>query len=105
MNLILEASLSEPPTDALLFRNIIVFAHVDLNLTCLIETEPDMKDIYYKYLSNKHLMDFIDDIVITSDLIPGLRLGEINIKPVIAVKAIYPENYRRIASSLQSYLK
>jgi hypothetical protein len=89
MNLIVQAPLVEPPTEALYFRYVTLVAHENLHLDCLLEVEQMMKDIYYHWLLKQGCMDYIEDIVTPTEAIPGLRLGPLVEKaPAIRLKAI-----------------
>lgn len=55
--------MSEPPSDALMFRYLTLKSKKDLNYSNLIEAPTDMIDIYYYYLKKKGLFDYIDDII------------------------------------------
>jgi len=89
MNLLIDASLSEPPTESLYFRYVTLVASENLNLNCLIEAEQTMKDLYYKYLLKQGLMDYIEAIVTPIEHVTGLRLGPtVNKAPAIKLKSI-----------------
>lgn len=93
MNLIIDASLSEPPTESLYFRFMTLAAHKEIGLDCLIETEQQMKDNYYRYLSRQGLMDFVKQIITPKECVTGLRLGErVKNAPAIKLKSIRAEN-------------
>ena len=93
VNLIIEADLSNPPTELLQFRYLTLVAHENLNLDCLIEVEQDMKDIYYKYLRKHGSMDYIDQLVTPKERIYGLRLAhKAVLPPTIEAHVIRIEN-------------
>jgi len=105
MNLIVQASLTEPPTDFLSLRIITQVAVQSLHLDCLIESEQDMKDLYFHYLVKKGLMDFISDIITPDDHIEGLRLANEPVDaPVIKVKAVYPNNSLYVLGQVQKII-
>jgi hypothetical protein len=102
MNLIVNASLSENPTEKLFFRHVIAVAHCDLSYSCLIETEQEIKDLYYQFLLRQGLMDFVEAIVIPSEKEKGLRLdSKSNEKPTLQVNAIRADNYINIIEHLR----
>lgn len=103
MNLIVAATLSEPPTESLFFRQITYLAHKQLSMDCLIEVEREMKDAYYKFLLKQGLLDDIDDIIIPQENVSGLRLShEKVIDPFIRLEAITGQNFKQILSLIQA---
>ena len=64
MNLIIDASLSEPPSEVSVFRDVTLYSNVFLNYNILIECDTDMKDLYYYWLKNRGAFDFVDDFVV-----------------------------------------
>lgn len=114
MTLIIQAALAEPPTEALMFRHITLMSH-DL-ADYLIETEQAAKDLYYRYLLERGLMDFIAQIVVPREKVTGLRLYEglkkfpnevtapaIRIE-AICIEAICSTNCVRILDMIRIYL-
>ena len=63
MNLIVPAELCEPPSEALMFRHLLMVSKYDLLYSNLLFCQEDMVDLYYHYLKSKYLFDFVDDIV------------------------------------------
>jgi hypothetical protein len=93
MNLILDASLSEPPTDSLCLRYVTLVASEQFHFDCLMETEQEMKDLYYHYLLKQGVMDYIEQIITPSEHVLGLRLGErVSKSPAIKLKVVQPAN-------------
>jgi hypothetical protein len=93
MNLIIRASLAEPPSESLYFRYLTLVAQKNLNYFVLIESEKEMKDLYFNYFRNKGLMDYVDQIIVPEEKENGVRLDIINNRPeTIVVKKIDCEN-------------
>lgn len=93
MNLIVQAPLSEPPTETLYFRYLTLVAAEHFKLNCLIEAEQRAKDFYYHWLLKFGCMDYIEDIVTPQELAPGLRIGPyVDAAPAIKLKAIKSES-------------
>lgn len=63
MNLIVPAELCEPPSEALMFRHLLMVSRYDLLYSNLLFCQEGMVDLYYHYLKSKYLFDFVDDIV------------------------------------------
>jgi len=63
MNLIVRAPLSEPPTESLPFRYVLSCAHIDCNMDILLECESGTEDLYWKFLNQRGMFDFISDII------------------------------------------
>ena len=63
MNLIIDASLSEPPSEVSVFRDVTLYSNLFLNCSILLECDNDMKDLYYYWLKNRGAFDFVDDFV------------------------------------------
>lgn len=103
MNLIVSASLSEPPTEPLCFRHITYLAHKHLHLDCLLEVEQQLKDAYYKFLLKQGLMEDIDDIITPEEHFTGVRLTDVDgLPPIICVNSITNENYREIVALINA---
>lgn len=93
MNLIIKASLSEPPSEALYFRYLTLVAKSHLNFEVLIESEKARVDFYFKFLKKRGMMDYVSEIIIPEYSIEGVRIdAELNYPKTILVKAISCEN-------------
>lgn len=93
MNLIINADLSTTPTEILYFRYITLAAHTNLKLDCLLETEQELKDSYYKFLKQQGCMDFISQIVIPPENQFGVRLDNKLAFPLtVLTKSITSQN-------------
>ena len=69
-NLIIDAGLTEPPSEVSVFRDVTLYSKVFLSLYVLLECEQDMKDLYWYWLRNRGAYDFVDAI-----LTPGEEFG------------------------------
>ena len=69
-NLIIEAGLTEPPSEVSVFRDVTLYSKIFLSLYVLLECDQDMKDMYWYWLKRRGAYDFIDEI-----LTPGEELG------------------------------
>lgn len=61
--LIIDAELTAPPSEVVLFRDITLFSHVFLKKTTVIECRKDERDFYYKWLKDKCAWDYVEDFV------------------------------------------
>jgi len=63
MNLIVPAELCEPPSEGLMFRHLLMVSKFDLLYSNLVFCQEDMVDLYYHYMKERFIFDFVDDIV------------------------------------------
>tara|TARA_R110002020_G_scaffold229241_5_gene439995 strand:+ start:1400 stop:1726 length:327 start_codon:yes stop_codon:yes gene_type:complete len=63
MNLLVHAGLSEPPTESLPFRYVLCCAKFECDMSILLECEEEMKDMYWKFMRERGMFDFISDII------------------------------------------
>lgn len=92
MNLIIPANLSEPPSEGLMFRYLTLISKKELKYSNLLEAPNDMIDVYYRYLKQRGLFDYIDDIIATPHKERGI---------ILKVKLIDWGNVNRIISGLR----
>jgi hypothetical protein len=103
VNLIVSASLSEPPTEPLCFRHVTYLANKHLSLDCLLEVEQELKDAYYKFLLKQGLMENIADIITPQEHFIGVRLTDADgLPPIISVNSITNENFREIIALINA---
>jgi len=98
MRLIVRASVTNPPTSILSFRELTHFAKHKLYMDVLIETHN--VDLYYKWLKPRGAMDYIDDILPVG-IENGLRIEpEALYAPSIVVDRITPENQKQLSTRI-----
>ena len=104
VNLIITAELSsDPPSEGLYFRFLTMMAKKDLNYDVVLESEPDMVDINWKFLKRKGWFDFVDDIVVPEWRIEGVRIDMENNYPMtIQVPYIRCENTPSLLGQIKS---
>lgn len=61
--LIIDAELTEPPSEVFLFRDITLYSECFLKHKVLVECEKQYRDYYYKWLKNNNAYDFVYDFV------------------------------------------
>tara|TARA_Y100000004_G_scaffold101733_1_gene114049 strand:+ start:646 stop:1017 length:372 start_codon:yes stop_codon:yes gene_type:complete len=103
MNLIIQAVLSEPPTETLPFRDFTWKAKKKYS-SILVEVDSHAKDLYWRYMKPKGMLDFVDDIIVYEDMERGLRIvpKEVSnpffVSPLIKINKINLNNYSKICS-------
>ena len=87
MNVIIDADLTNPPSEISVFRDITLYSKVFLKCDILLECPREDKDIYYYWLKNRGAFDFVDDFV-THDQETGITIrsekGTITLKYIRA---------------------
>ncbi|MBN86503.1 MAG: hypothetical protein CL885_03165 [Dehalococcoidia bacterium] len=63
MLLLIDAELTEPPSETTLFRDVTLYATIFKGRDVILETTPEMKDFYYKWLKSHGAFDFVKDIL------------------------------------------
>ena len=93
MNLIISAGLSEPPTEALPFRYVTSVSKCDYKLDILLESEQDMKDMYWDFLKKRGMLDYVQYIITPEEDENGIRVDfELNYPKTVVAKKITLEN-------------
>jgi len=105
MNLIVRAPLSEPPTESLPFRYVLSCARLDCDMDVLLECECGTKDLYWKFLNQRGMFDFISDIILPLEE-KGLSIDTQvrNQRATIVTKYIRIENQLNIIESIKDRL-
>jgi len=73
--LVLQATLSAPPSSVHCFRDISLYASVFRQFEVVTSCTDDSKDLYWKWLKKHGAMDFIKDIV-PEDISIGFKIGD-----------------------------
>ena len=63
MPIIIDATLSEPPSSLACFRDVTLYANCFIKKRVVLEADPEIKDFYWKWLTEKGAFDFIEDII------------------------------------------
>ena len=104
MTLIVVADIVNPPTEALPFRDVTGMAKFDFLMDVLLESEQDLKDIYWKFMRPRGMFDYIDDIVTPREKEKGLRIdAKKNHPKTMIAKSITIDNERLLMSRLAVY--
>jgi len=75
VNVIINSVLTAPPSEVYAFRTLTFYATIFHHYDCLIETNKDEIDFYYKWLKNKYCLDFVKQFVYTNQE-HGIRINE-----------------------------
>lgn len=62
-NLIVDADLTEPPSETSVFRDVTLYAKTFLDHDVLVECDPDVVDLYWYWLKRRGAFDFVDDFI------------------------------------------
>jgi hypothetical protein len=73
-NLIVDADLTEPPSETSVFRDVTLYAKTFLDHDVLVECEREVVDLYWYWLKRRGAFDFVDDFVEVGGEI-GIRLN------------------------------
>ena len=93
MNLIISSGLIEPPTEVFPFRHLTSTSKCDYKLNVLIESEQSMKDMYWFFIREKGMFDYIEDIITPEERENGIRIDvEFNYPKTVVTKTIRFEN-------------
>ena len=101
--LIYSGELLNPPTDLFLFRSTNLFSKTLVGVEdILIETPPELTDIYWKWLKKNYAFDFISDFLSPETNESGLRVSLKFIKtPNIVTDRINLGNYVKILKQIE----
>lgn len=98
MPLIIDATLTEPPSEVSCFRDVTLYASCFIKKRIVLECEDTMKDIYWKWLKRYGAFDYVDDII------EPFSESDISIRPMrgnITVPSIDSANLRFILQRLE----
>tara|TARA_R110002051_G_scaffold9336_4_gene37114 strand:- start:1253 stop:1567 length:315 start_codon:yes stop_codon:yes gene_type:complete len=72
----------EPPSESLAIRGLCLYLNIfQKKREILLETERENTDMYYRWVKNNGLWDFIEDIVHPEHDISGLRVATVKVRP------------------------
>ena len=60
---IIESTLTAPPSEVCLFRDITLFSRIFLQENVVLECEKEEIDFYYKWLKDKAAWDYVEDFI------------------------------------------
>ena len=93
-----------PPSESGAVRSVCLFGKIfiDSQLTFLLETTQENKDIYYKWIKKIGLTDFIKEIVTAEESVKGLRIAEDKKRdPCLTISRVSLDNLDHIVNILK----
>lgn len=63
MAVIISCTLSEPPSSIHCFRDVTLFSSCFLKQDVLVECDPELQDMYWRWLKNRYSWDFVQDLI------------------------------------------
>tara|TARA_X000000950_G_C13821160_1_gene621963 strand:- start:197 stop:505 length:309 start_codon:yes stop_codon:yes gene_type:complete len=100
MNLIINAELTEPPSEVAVFRDVTLYSSMFLEMMVLLSCEDDMKDLYWYWLKNRGAFDFVKDIINEDTLEGGIKMASSN--ATIQIKYLRAENLNFVINRLNT---
>tara|TARA_A200000159_G_C7333195_1_gene343873 strand:+ start:1125 stop:1433 length:309 start_codon:yes stop_codon:yes gene_type:complete len=99
MNLIINAELTEPPSEVAVFRDVTLYSSSFLDMAVLLLCNPEMKDLYWYWLRKRGAFDFVSDIVGVDENASGIKIAQSSAN--IVVKYLRNENLNYVISRLK----
>lgn len=94
---IIESTLTAPPSEVCLFRDITLFSRIFLQENVVLECEKEEIDFYYKWLKDKAAWDYVEDFI-KPNTETGFSIRKKNAN--ICVEKIIYENFNLIIQAL-----
>ncbi|MBQ45649.1 MAG: hypothetical protein CMK37_08340 [Porticoccaceae bacterium] len=104
MNLIIDSSFSEPPSNISCFRDVTLFAKTFVFEDIILECIPGTRTLYWNWLKSHGAYDFISDLIWLGEQESGYRI-KTSAPANIVVDRINYHNLDYIISRLQSLKK
>jgi|TARA_R100000084_G_scaffold90432_1_gene44432 hypothetical protein len=94
----------EPPTETLAIRGLCLYLNVfGRKSEILLETQKENRDLYFKWIKQTGLSDFVEEIVFPEYKVRGFRVAnEIVRPPYLRVDRISFDNLNDVLSRLKS---
>ena len=93
-----------PPSESGAVRSVCLYGKVFINsnLPFLLETTQENKDIYYNWIKEVGLTDFIKEIVTAEEEVNGLRIAEDKKRdPCLTISRVSLDNLEHIINMLK----
>jgi hypothetical protein len=75
MNLIIEASFCEPPSEVACFRDVTLYGSVFIFEDVLVKCQKGTRSIYWKWLKDHGAHDFISQLLKEDEQEPGFKIA------------------------------
>lgn len=76
MNLLIEASLSEPPSEVTTFRDVTLYGKIFIFDDILLKCRDGTRSIYWNWLKMHGAHDFISELIRDHEIEPGFTIGQ-----------------------------
>lgn len=102
--LIITDSIVNPPTDSFAFRSVTMISHDEFNMDVLIHTTQSMKDVYYKWMKVRGMMDYISYLLNEKENEDGIKI-DVTYKTsnTIVTQSIKFDNQLSIIGQISSF--
>ena len=99
MNLIIDSSLSEPPSEVSCFRDVTLYSKIFVFEDVLLECPKVTRSLYWKWLKKHGAHDFISDLILITDSESGIKISPT--KGNITVSQITSDTLSHVIKCLQ----
>jgi hypothetical protein len=103
MNLIIDSSLCEPPSEVSCFRDVTLYSKVFIFEDILVQCEEGTRSLYWKWLKRHGAHDFISQLIRTREKEPGFTIR--TSKGNLTIDRITAFNLSHILSTLSALKK
>tara|TARA_B100000579_G_C22286615_1_gene600725 strand:+ start:186 stop:506 length:321 start_codon:yes stop_codon:yes gene_type:complete len=103
VNLIIDSSLSEPPSEVSCFRDVTLYSKIFIFDDVLLQCPTGTRSLYWKWLKKHGAHDFISDLISINDMEAGVKISPF--KGNIIVSEINYNTLSHIIKCLQVYAK
>ena len=103
MNLIIEAPLTEPPSEISCFRDVTLYSKTFIFEDILVQCQEGTRSIYWKWLKQHGAHDFISQLIREDEKVVGFKIATMRGNYII--DKISCENIHTIISRLNSFKK
>jgi len=99
--LIIAATLVNPPTESLAFYFMTMTTKSQLEMSNILEVEDEYKDLYYHYIRNKGLHDYVEQLITPKENEMGIRLDtDYNFPLTVKTDRISFQNVKNILGQI-----
>lgn len=103
--LIINAGLVNPPTESLAFYFLTMTTKSQMEMENILEVDKESKDIYYHFIKDKRIHDYVSELVTPEESETGIRLDlEYKFPLTVITDRVCFTNVRSILGQLK-YLK
>ncbi len=99
--LIFVEDIVEPPSESLAIRSLCILLQFQKDCDFLLETTPDMKDIYFSWIRQTGLSDFVKELILFEEEVEGYRIASDECKaPYVVADRISYSNLNQIIAPI-----